>query len=155
MPVYQTTFEINAPATRVWHILTDLSRYPAWNPQIPRAGGRIEEGARIDLRLALPGRPAMDVWAIIERAQPDQLLTCRRHLVAQWSFEGYRKFAIQPVEAGRVTVTHVEDIHGLFAPMFTMVMGGAVATSHRALNEALRLRAESDNDLGIRPAGPR
>ena len=155
MPVYQTTFEINAPATRVWHILTDLSRYPAWNPQIPRAGGRIEEGARIDLRLALPGRPAMDVWAIIERAQPDQLLTWRGHLVAPWFFEGYRKFAIQPVEAGRVTVTHVEDIHGLFAPMFTMVMRGAVGTSHRALNEALRLRAESDNDLGTRPAGPR
>ena len=26
--------------------------------------------------------------------------------------EGYRKFAIQPIESGRVNVTHVEDIHG-------------------------------------------
>jgi hypothetical protein len=143
MAVYQTTFEINAPATRVWHVLTDLSRYSEWNPQIPRTKGRIEEGASINLRIALPGRPAMDVSAVIEQAQPDQLLTWRGHVVAPWFFEGYRKFAIQPIESGRVTFTHIEDIHGLLAPMFTIVMGGAVSMSHRALNEALRLRAES------------
>jgi hypothetical protein len=85
MAVYQTTFEINAPATRVWHVLTDLSRYSEWNPQIPRTKGRIEEGASINLRLALPGRPAMDVSAVIEQAQPDQLLTWRGHVVAPGS----------------------------------------------------------------------
>ena len=46
MAVYQTTFEINAPATRVGHALTDLSNYLEWNPQVPKAGGRIEEGSR-------------------------------------------------------------------------------------------------------------
>lgn len=143
MAVYQTTFEINAPAARVCHVLTDLSSYPEWNPQIPRVGGRIEAGATLSLRLALPGRPALDVSAVIERAQPDQLLTWRGHVVAPWFFEGYRKFAIQSIESGRVTVTHVEDIHGLLAPMFTIVMGSAASTSHRALNDALRLRAEA------------
>jgi hypothetical protein len=142
MTVYQTTFEVNAPATRVWHILTDFSSYPEWNPQISTASGRIEEGASISLRLALPGRPAMDVSAVIERAQPNQLLTWRGHIVAPWFFEGFRKFAIQAIGSGRVNVTHTEDIHGLFAPMFTIVMGGAVTTSHQALNEALRVRAE-------------
>jgi hypothetical protein len=136
MAVYQTTFEVNAPAARIWHVLTDLRSYPEWNTQISRAGGGIEEGASINLRLALPGRPAMDVSAAIERAQPDQLLTWRGHVVAHWFFEGYRKLAIQPIESDRVNVTHVEDIYGLFAPMFTIVMGGAVSTSHRALHES-------------------
>ena len=106
-------------------------------------GGLKRERRGISLRLALPGRPALDVSAVIERAQPDQLLTWRGHVVAPWLFEGYRRFAIQPIESGRVTVTHVEDIHGLFAPMFTIVMGSAASTSHRALNDALRVRAES------------
>jgi uncharacterized protein YndB with AHSA1/START domain len=44
MPIYQTSFEINAPATRVWEVLTDFRSYPQWNPQILWASGNIEEG---------------------------------------------------------------------------------------------------------------
>ena len=29
-----TMTEIEAPAERVWHILTDFARYPEWNPFI-------------------------------------------------------------------------------------------------------------------------
>jgi len=43
MPVYQTTFEIYAPATRVWDVLTDFRSYPQWNPQIHWASGSIED----------------------------------------------------------------------------------------------------------------
>jgi len=143
MPVYQTSFEINAPATRVWEILTDFPSYPQWNPQIPWASGKIEEGARVNLRLVLPGRPAMDLSAIIEQVRPGELLTWRGHVGAPWFFEGFRKFEIQPIASARVRVTHVEDIHGLAAPLFAVVMGDPVAQSQRALNDALRARAES------------
>lgn len=143
MPVYQTTFEINAGANRVWKVLTTLDRYAEWNPQIPRASGTLEEGATISLRLALPGRPAMNLSAVIEDARQNELLTWRGHIVAQWFFEGHRKFAIEPITSGRVRVTHVEDIHGLLAPVFSLMMGGPVEKSHRAFNEALRVRAES------------
>jgi hypothetical protein len=143
MPVYQTTFEINAGAERVWEVLTTLDHYAVWNPQIPRASGTLQRGATLSLRLALPGRPAMNLSAIIEDARPNELLTWRGHLIAPWFFEGHRKFAIEPIASSRVRVTHVEDIHGLFAPVFSLMMGGPVERSHRALNEALRVRAES------------
>jgi uncharacterized protein YndB with AHSA1/START domain len=68
MPVYETNFEINAPAHRVWEVLTALDHYSEWNPQIPLASGTVQEGDRINLRLALPRRPAMDLTAIIEQA---------------------------------------------------------------------------------------
>ena len=74
MSVYQTTFEINAPAMRVWQVLTGLERYGEWNPQIPSASGRLEVGARIRLRLALPARPTLDLSATIEEVQPGRLL---------------------------------------------------------------------------------
>jgi hypothetical protein len=116
MPVYHTSFEIDAPAARVWEVLTDFRSYPEWNPQIPWASGTIEEGARIDLRLALPGRPAMQLSAIIEHARPGELLTWRGHLGAPWFFEGYRRFEIQPITADRVRVTHVEEDRGHAGP---------------------------------------
>ena len=143
MPVYQTTFDINAPASRVWQVLTDLERYAEWNPQIPSASGRLEVGGRIRLRLALPGRPTLDLSATIEEVLPERLLTWRGHVVRPWFFEGYRKFALQPIDGGGTSVTHVEDIHGLLAPLFSVLMGAAVAKSQQMLNAALRARAES------------
>ena len=143
MPIYQTSFEINAPANRVWQVLTTLERYAEWNPQIPWASGTLQEGARIHLRLTLPGRPAMDLSATLEEVKPDRLLTWRGYVGASWFFEGYRKFALEPIVGGRVRLTHVEDIHGVLAPVFSLLMGGPVEQSHQALNEALRVRAES------------
>ena len=142
MPVYQTTFEINAGPDRVWKVLTTFDRYAEWNPQIPRASASLQEGASVTLRLALPGRPSMNLSATIEDVRPNELLTWRGHLVAPWFFEGYRRFAIERIAGDRVRVTHVEDVHGLFAPVFALVMGGPVERSQRALNEALRVRAE-------------
>ena len=142
MPTYETSFEIDAPASRVWRVLTDLDRYPEWNPQITRATGTIAEGGRLALQLTFPGRPVMDVTAVIEQARPETLLTWRGHLVAPWLFEGYRKFEIEALGPGRASVTHLEDIHGLLGPVFALFMGGPVEQSHRRLNEALRARAE-------------
>jgi hypothetical protein len=142
MPIYQTKFEVNAPADRVWDVLTRLDRYADWNPQIPIASGAVKEGSQIDLRLALPGRPPMDLSAIVEEVRPASLFTWRGHVLAPWFFEGYRRFEISPIGERKVLVTHVEAVHGLFAPIFSALMGTPVRKSQVALNEALRARAE-------------
>ncbi len=141
MPVYETTFEVQASADRVWDVLTRLDLYPEWNPQIPLASGEMRVGSKINLRLCMPGRPAMDVSATIEEFEFNQLVTWRGHVVAPWFFEGYRRFAIASIDGTRVRVTHVEDIHGLLGPLFSLAMGGPCESSHHALNEAIRVRA--------------
>jgi hypothetical protein len=123
--------------------LAGLEQYPEWNPQIPRAVGVLEKGSEIKLRLALPGRPSLDLSAIVEEVQPASLLTWRGHVMAPWFFEGYRRFEISAIAENRVLVTHIEDVQGLFAPIFTMLMGTPVRKSQAALNDALRSRAES------------
>ena len=143
MPVYRTTFAVNVPAARVWEALTAPDRYPEWNPQIPRMRGGLRPGERIALQLALPGRPPMDLTATIEEAQAGALLTWRGHVLARWLFEGYRRFEIEPAAPGRVRVTHVEDVHGLLAPLFGLALGGRARASHDALNAALKARAEA------------
>jgi len=143
MPIYQTTFDVNASADAVWRVLTNLDQYGEWNPQIPKASGAIQEEGKIALRLALPGMPAMSLVATIEQVRRGELLTWRGHVVAPWFFEGYRKFEIHPAGDHRVTVTHVEDIHGLFGPLFAVFMGRPIETSQHAFNNALRTRAET------------
>lgn len=142
MTTYQTSFEVNTSADRVWNVLAALDRYSEWNPQIPLASGVLEVGSQVQLRLALPGRPALDLSATIEEVRPNSLLTWRGHVLAPWFFEGFRRFEISPVTEGRVQVTHVERVQGLFAPLFSVLMGTPVRKSQASLNEALRRRAE-------------
>jgi len=92
MPIYQTTFEIDATADRVWSVLTDLDGYTDWNPQIPQISGALKKGSQIRLRLALPGKSPMNLSATIEDVQPGSLLTWSGHVVAPWFFEGHRRF---------------------------------------------------------------
>jgi hypothetical protein len=87
--------------------------------------------------------PTLDLVATIEEVSPGRLLTWRGHVGAPWLFEGYRRFEIHAAEGRRVRVTHVEDIHGVPAPLFAVVMGGPIQRSHDALNHALRTRVES------------
>ena len=143
MPLYQTTFEIDATADRVWSVLTDLDGYADWNPQIPQISGALKKGSQIRLRLALPGKSPMDLSATIEDVKPGSLLTWRGYVVAPWFFEGHRRFEISPVTERHVRVTHVEDVRGLLAPLFSVFMGTAQQKSHDALNDALRNRAEA------------
>ena len=143
MPVYQTSFEINASPQQVWETVTSFDQYPEWNPQIPVIGGPLKVGESIRLRLALPGRPALDVSARVEQLDPNALLTWRGHVVAPWFFEGYRRFEIRPLGERRVMFTHVEDIHGMLGPVFSLLMGRPQQRSHEALNQALRARAEA------------
>jgi hypothetical protein len=83
------------------------------------------------------------VSARVEQIDPGERLTWRGHVLAPWFFEGYRRFEIQPLEERRVMFTHVEDIHGLLGPVFSLLMGRPQHESHQALNEALRKRAEA------------
>lgn len=100
---------------------------------------------RESIRLVLPARPTLNLSATIEQAEPNALPSWRGHVVAPWFFEGYREFAIRPVAADRVLFTHLKDIHGLFAPAFSLLMGAPVQKSHHALNQALRARAEASD----------
>ena len=143
MPVYDTSFEIDASPEQVWETLTSFDRYPEWNPQIPVIHGRLEVGETIRLRLTLPGRPALVVSAKVEQLDPNVLLTWRGHVLAPWFFEGYRRFEIRPLGESGVMFTHVEDIHGILGPVFSLLMGSPQQRSHEALNQALRARAEA------------
>jgi hypothetical protein len=64
--------------------------------------------------------------------------------LAPWFFSGFRKFEIEALASDRVRITHLEDIRGLFSPIFALLMGRATRESQHALNEALRIRAEQN-----------
>lgn len=55
MPVVHSEATIAAPRAIVWEILTDLPRYPEWNPFTVKARSTLEVGEPIDLRVRMMG----------------------------------------------------------------------------------------------------
>ena len=54
MKTVSATIQIDAPPVDVWAVLTDLGRYPEWNPLFREASGQVAVGNRIRLRSVHP-----------------------------------------------------------------------------------------------------
>ncbi len=49
MKELRTQIEIQASPEKVWQILTDLDKYPEWNPFIHHAVGKAQVGDAVDI----------------------------------------------------------------------------------------------------------
>jgi hypothetical protein len=143
MATHRTEFEVNASDDEVWAVLVDFEHYADWNPSVPSISGDVREGSTVSLTLVLPGRPNLNVRAVLQEVTRNRRLTWRGHLGADRLFTGYREFAIDPLAQSKVRVTHVEDLQGWIAPAFEALMGSSVQDHHDAFNESLRNRAEA------------
>ena len=52
--VASDTYEIAAPASIVWEILTDFANYSDWNPFCVRAEAKLEMGSPVVMKLVTP-----------------------------------------------------------------------------------------------------
>jgi hypothetical protein len=143
MATHRTEFEVDASDEEVWAVLVDFEGYGDWNPSVPSISGDVREGATVSLTLVLPGRPNLNVKAVLHEVTPNRRLTWRGHLGADRLFTGYREFAIHPLTQSKVRVTHIEDLQGWIAPAFEVLMGPSVQHHHDAFDESLTNRAEA------------
>ena len=60
-----TEIEINAPPSRVWQILTDFEKYPAWNPFIKKISGVPAINEKLEVHMPDPRGETMVFSPII------------------------------------------------------------------------------------------
>ena len=60
---------IDAPPRAVWAVLTDLDRYPEWNPLYPEAAGDLAVGRRVTQRGAFCGFMVRFSGRALDRAE--------------------------------------------------------------------------------------
>ena len=140
MKTMSATIEISAPPLAVWAVLTDLSRYPEWNPLFREASGEIAAGKRIRLRSVHPasGR-LMTVKPRIVTAEPGVELRWASSLPGIMS--GEHTFALSPAAAAPGWIKARISAACLF-PFSGKILARAEA-GFRALNEAVKKRAEA------------
>jgi hypothetical protein len=140
MKTLSATIRIEAPPMAVWAILTDLARYPEWNPLFREAAGDIAVGKRITLRSVHPasGR-MMTVKPKLVAAEPGVELRWAASLPG--IMRGEHSFSLSLVSGG-TRLVQSENFRGLLVP-FSGKTFASTEASFQALNEALKKRAET------------
>lgn len=138
----QTHADIDAPPERVWAVLVDFERHPAWNPFIREIRGEALEGARLLVRLGPPGGSAMTFKPVVTEAEPGRALAWRGTLGAGWLFRGEHTFRLEPLGAGRTRFHHGEAFGGLLVPVLRRSLDADTRRGFEAMNAALKAEAE-------------
>ena len=141
MKTMSATIQIDAPPEAVWAALTDLDRYPEWNPLFREASGQVAAGNRVTLRSVHPANGRlMTVRPKITVADPGAELRWVSSLPGIIS--GEHRFTLTPADGG-TRLEQSETFRGLLAAFPLKTFAGA-EMSFQGLNEALKKRAEGN-----------
>ena len=106
--------EIDRPVHQVWDTLTDLQRYPGWNPVIHRVTGRLEVGEQLQIFVG----PTDRRWEVtVVRVDPGRELAWTFHERSSHLFRGVHTFRLEPLVATRTRLVDHESFQGLLVPV--------------------------------------
>lgn len=137
-----TELTIAASVEKVWGILTDVERYPQWNPYIRELRGTLAPGERIDFRFSLLGRITVPADARVLAVVPGRELRWAGHLLADGFFRAEHYHFIEPVSGQAVRFAHGERFSGVLMMVLWPFLRLWAPGRYRAANRALAQRAE-------------
>jgi hypothetical protein len=129
---------IDAPPATVWAVLTDLSRYPDWNPLFPAAAGELAVGQRITLHRAPGGGFPATIRPRVTALTPDSELAWESRLPGL--INGQHRFTLKPGNGGTL-VLQSETFHGILVRFSGRALDQA-EDAFEALNAALKARCQ-------------
>ena len=135
--------EVDAPAERVWGLLTDFPTFPRWNPFIREASGQLRPGAPLTIRLRV-GKRLVTFRPTVTRVEPGRELRWVARLAVPRLFDVERIFRIEPRGEGRVRFIQHEDCTGLLAPLILGFnnMAGEIRRGYDRFGLAVKALAE-------------
>ena len=92
----ETAIEINAPAERVWRILTDFEAMPSWNPFIRSIKGELQTGRRLSVHISPPGQAGMRFRPTLLTVRPERELRWLGRLLVPGVFDGEHYLLLEP-----------------------------------------------------------
>ena len=134
--------EIQATPERVWEALTDLDKYPEWNPLLCRAEGKLAVGEKVNLT-ARSASNDMNLLCTVAAVEPKRQFSWKFHVVLPFLFRGEHIFKIEPIDEHKVRFIDREVFRGLLVPLQAKNLETNAKPAMIAMGEALKKRAES------------
>ena len=135
---YQASRTIDAPATKVWALLTDAKSYADWNDAVVSIEGPIDQGNTIELVSVVNPKRAFKLH-VTEMRAPNQMV---------WSdgmpfglFKGERTYTISQNGNGPTEFSMVEKFTGPLAGLITKAIPD-LTDSFNTFADGLKMAAE-------------
>jgi hypothetical protein len=132
--------EMEGSPELVWYVLTDLPRYPVWNPFLYPVEGELRPGRTLEVTVH-SGTLLATYQATVLKVERDRLLSWSGQAVSPGVFTTIFSFSIEPAGRGRVRLVSRETRQGL-APIVEWLFGPSIQTGLNAMTLSARNRVE-------------
>ena len=134
--------EIKASPETVWNLLTNVSRFPEWNPFIRRLRGKLEAGQKLVVFIQPSGARGMKFNPVVLKVEPNRELRWLGRLVFPGLFDGEHIFQIEPLGNGGVRFRQREIFSGVLVPLLKSSLEIDTRRGFNEMNQKLKELAE-------------
>ncbi len=135
--------EIDAPAERIFDILTDLESYPEWNPFTPRVESTLRPGDPVHLYVRLRSERLSHRVEYVSRNERPSHLCWGTTMVAGFLLRAERCQTLTRIDARRTRFVNEDVFSGWLVPLVMRVYGAAMQRGFESVATALKKRAEA------------
>ena len=143
MKELRTEIEIQASPDTVWQVLTDLDKYPEWNPFIHHAIGMAQVGKKVDITFK-SGSKEMMLHCTVVKVEPNKELRWKYHVVLPVLFNGEHSFIIEQIDSNKVRFVDREIFNGILVSSQAKDIDTNSKQGFEAMDKALKARAEKN-----------
>jgi hypothetical protein len=133
-----TDIIIDAPAEKVWGILTDFESFDNWNPFIRVKKGKLETGAQLEVLLQLPGHKPITMKPIMVKVEPVREFRWSGSMWVKGLFDGEHAFRIEELDESRSRLIQCERFKGVLVPLILHMIGDEIKQGFESMNRALK-----------------
>jgi hypothetical protein len=135
--------EIDAPAGRIFDILTNLAAYPEWNPFTVRVESTLRLGDPVHLYVRLRGGKLSHRIEYVSKNERPASLCWGTTIGAGFLLRAERCQTLTPIDERRTRYVNEDVLEGWLAPFVLRAYGPAMQRGFEAVASALKKRAEA------------
>src|SRR5207245_10552980 len=132
--------EIEAPAERVWQVLTDFAKFPEWNPFIREMSGEVRTGAQLQVRLEPTGGRGMSFKPKMVNVETNREMSWLGRLLIAGLCSGEHSFTIESLDEKGVRFVQHEKFKGLLVQFMAKRLDRDTKSGVEEMNSALKDR---------------
>lgn len=142
MFVIEKTVEIAAPASVVWEVITDLKRYPDWNPFCLSCESTLKPGDPIDMTVKLMARPQQQREWMLEFVDGKRF-AYRMKPVPLGALSSFRSHDVQADGAQRTHYRSYFHLKGWLRGLVLALFRDKLEAGFAGMTDAVKTRAET------------
>jgi len=141
MFVIEKTVEINAPAAVVWEVITDLARYPEWNPFCLKCESTLKPGDPITMTVKLMAKPQKQVEVMLEYVEGKRFAYCMKPVPGLLS--SFRSHDVEALGPERTRYRSTFHLKQWFRVVVLALLKPKLEAGFAGMTNAIQQRAET------------